>query len=95
MYEKSKIYRCVAGVLVWFIDYDLTVFVKIQDLWAHRQEGHKSLNISDIIGEDSIPHFIVDGVKKKVLFNYFGDMVLNNLHKISDSVWGVDNNCQH
>ena len=91
MYEKSKLYRCVAGVCVWFIDYDLTVFVNIKDLWEHRKSGAKSLNISDITGENSVRHFILDGRKKKVLFDYFGDMALSNLHKESDLMWGEVN----
>ena len=86
--KKSKIKRCVAGVCVWFIDHDLTVFVNINDLEKHRQNGAKSLNIKDITGENSIPHFIVDGMKKRVKFKYFGDKFIYNLHKLSDSIWG-------
>ena len=88
MYEKSSIPRCRAGVFVWFIDYDLTVFVKIQDLMNHRKSGAKSLNIQDITGDDCVPHFILDGVKKKVMFRYFGDTILLKLHKLCDEVWG-------
>lgn len=88
MYEKSKIYRCVAGICVWYIDYDLTVFVNIKDLWKHKESGAKSLNIQDIVGENSVRHFIIDGVKKKVMFRYFGDQALANLHKECDYIWG-------
>lgn len=89
MYEKSKIKRCVAGVCVWFIDYDITVFVKIQDLWKHRESGAKSLNITDITGENSVPHFIIDGVRKKVMFRYFGESALKKLHDICNDIWGT------
>lgn len=88
MYEKSKIFGCVAGVCVWFIDYDLTVFVNIKDLWEHRNSGAKSLNIQDITGENSVPHFIIDGVKKKVMFRYFGESSLGKLHTIAKETWG-------
>ena len=88
MTEKSLIKRCVAGVCVWFIDHDLTVFVNIKDLNEHRNSGAKSLNITDIIGENSVPHFIIDGVKKKVMFKYFGEEFLRNLHKESNRIWG-------
>lgn len=88
MIEKSKIKRCVAGVCVWFIDYDITVFVNIKDLVAHRESGHASLNISDIIGENAIPHFIIDGVKKRVMFDYIGESALKKLHKLSNDTWG-------
>ena len=73
---------------MWFIDYDITVFIKIQDLQDHRSGGAKSLNISDITGENAIPHFIIDGVKKRVKFNYFGDKLLKNLHLLADKQWG-------
>ena len=86
--EKSRIERCIGGVCVWFIDYDLTVFVNIKDLIAHRNSGQASLNISDITGENSIPHFIIDGVKKRVLFDYFGESALAKLHKLANETWG-------
>ena len=88
MTEKSKIKRCVSGVCVWFIDYDLTVFVPIQALNEHRENGAKSLNISDITSNDSIKHFIIDGVKKRVLFSYLGSKFLTNLTKLSNEIWG-------
>lgn len=87
MYEKSKIFRCVAGVCVWFIDYDLTVFVNIRDLWKHKESGAKSLNITDITGDNSVPHFIINGVRKKVMFKYFGEPTLKKLHDICDDIW--------
>ena len=88
MEAKSKIRRCVAGVVVWFIDYDITVFIAIQDLIEHRNKGNKSLNIKDITREDSIRHFIVDGVRKRVMFKYLGDGFLYQLHKLSNEIWG-------
>ena len=80
--------RCVAGICVWFIDYDLTVFVNIKDLDKHRKSGAKSLNISDITQDGGVPHFIIDGVKKRVMFKYFGETFLKNLHKQANSIWG-------
>lgn len=88
MLEKSKIYRCVAGVCVWFIDYDLTVFVNITDLNKHRLSGAKSLNINDITSDGGVPHFIIDGIKKRVMFKYFGESFLKKLHEQSNSIWG-------
>lgn len=86
--EKSRIKRCIAGICVWFIDHDITVFCDIRDLNMHRNNGAKSLNIKDITGEDCVPHFIIDGVKKRILFRYFGESFLRKLHQISDSSWG-------
>ena len=73
---------------MWYIDYDLTVLVKIQDMWDHRQEGNKSLNISDITSENSVNHFIINGVKKRVKFNYFGEPFLKKLHLLALEQWG-------
>lgn len=85
--EKSEIYGCVAGVVVWYIDYDITVFINIKDLIEHRNKGNKSLNITDITGDKSVPHFLVDGIRKRVLFKYFGEDFLRNLHNLSDKIW--------
>lgn len=88
--SKSKIKGCVAGVVVWFMDYDLTTFVPIQELLAHRNKGAKSLNITDITGEDSLKHFLVDGVKKRVMYKYIGESFLYQLHKLAKFYWGDD-----
>ena len=87
MLEKSKIPHCIAGVAVWFIDYDVTAFVPIQYLNEHRQKGAKSLNITDITGDKSIKHFLIDGVRKRIMYKYIGDSFLYNLHKLSDDIW--------
>ena len=86
--EKSRIYRCIAGICIWYIDHDITVFCDIRDLNEHRLNGAKSLNIKDITGENCVPHFIIDGIKKRVKFKYFGESFLRNLHKLSDNTWG-------
>lgn len=88
MFEKSKIKGCIAGVCVWFIDYDVTAFVKIQDLHDHKNSGAKSLNIENITSNESIPHILIDGIKKRVMFNYFGESFLKKLHKLALEQWG-------
>ena len=85
--EKSHIPYCVAGVAVWFIDYDLTVFVNITDLNEHRKT-HKSLNINDVMGVNAIPHLVINGAKKRTMFKYDGEDFLNKLHKLSNKIWG-------
>ena len=87
MLEKSKINGCVAGVAIWFIDYDVTAFVAIQDLVEHRNKGNKSLNILDITGDKSVPHFLIDGVKKRTMFKYLGESFLYQLHNLSSKIW--------
>ena len=85
--EKSKIFGCVAGVVVWFIDHDITAFVTIQDLLAHRNSGHKSLNVVDITGDNSVPHFLVDGSKKRTMDKDLGEDFLRKLHETSNAIW--------
>lgn len=85
--EKSKIFGCVAGVVVWFIDHDVTAFVTIQDLLAHRNSGHKSLNVVDITGDNSVPHFLVDGIRKRTMYKYLGEDFLRKLHETSNAIW--------
>lgn len=93
MLEKSKIPRCLAGIVVWFIDYDVTTFIPIQILAEHRNKGNKSLNILNITGDNpsdypQITHFPVPGVKKRVMFRYFGEDFLKSLHSICNTIWG-------
>lgn len=63
--EQSKIKGVKAGVLVWYIDRDTTLFVPIQVLEQMKSEGAKSIRY-DVDAE--VIH--IDGKKKRVLFNY-------------------------
>ena len=67
--EKSKYAGVVAGVVVWFIDHDTTMFIPIKTLERMRQEGAKSVNIRH---QENLnyEHYIVPGTKKRVLFDY-------------------------
>lgn len=57
-----------AGILVWFIDHDITLFLDIYDLNDYRNKGYKSFNIiSDIF---SVPSVGIKGKKKKTFFEY-------------------------
>ena len=67
--EKSMVYGVHAGILAWFIDHDVTVYVNIKELVKLRDNGEKSLNIKHIT-EERIKYHTVPGVKKRVLFEY-------------------------
>ena len=67
--EKSSITGVIAGVMVWFIDHDITVMVPMQELVRLRNDGAKSLNVKDI-KENKVIHFIIPGKKKRVFFDY-------------------------
>lgn len=65
--EQSKVRGVVAGVVIWFIDHDKTIFVPIQDLAEMRANGHKSFNVT---AEYSDYYFHIPGRKKRVYFEY-------------------------
>ena len=86
MEEKSLIRGVTAGVLVWFIEHDKTVFVNIIDLLAHRLEGKKSLNIKEIIKED-IKYIELEGRKKRVFFEYNMEKFMADIYSQTKYNW--------
>lgn len=67
--EKSKIPGVTAGIIAWFIDHDITVFVPIDELQMLNDKGRKSLNIKDI-KECEVNYIEIPGKKRRVLFDY-------------------------
>ena len=72
--EKSKIPGVRAGVLVWFIDHDLTYWIDIRILQKHRDEGHKSISFIadwiDFSNETDEKWTIIKGTKRRILYDY-------------------------
>lgn len=67
MMEKAKIEGVKAGVIIWFIDHDFTIWVPIQEVVAMIKAGYKSINIKDL----NYTNFIkIEGQKKRVYFAY-------------------------
>lgn len=66
MLAKTTIDGVVAGVMIWFVAHDKTVFIPIQVLQKLRQNGAKSVNVKDIekLG------LIIKASKRRVLFDY-------------------------
>lgn len=80
MLEKSKIPGVRAGVLIWFVDKDVTLYVPISVLEKLRQDGHKSIRYDDdtkawikknnanvYTTEETI---VIPAKKKRILFEY-------------------------
>jgi hypothetical protein len=65
--EKSQIKGVNAGVLVWFVSHDITVYVPIQELVKHKEKGNKSLNIKQL---NELKLIVVPAIKRRVLFDY-------------------------
>lgn len=74
--EKSGIPGVMAGIMVWFIDHDITGFVPIQELERIRQLGSKSLSVSHLLS-DEVRWIPMPGKKLRVLWKYDGSNFLN------------------
>lgn len=65
--NASYITGIIAGVVVWFIDHDETLFLPIQVLQSMRDDGQKSVNIRTV---DRTKCYMIPGEKRRVLFDY-------------------------
>jgi len=83
MLEKSKINGVLAGVIVWFIDHDLTVWIPINEIAFWRDIGNKSINIKNIQDKhtERIRHIVIQGKKKRVYFEYDMENFLRRLYE--------------
>lgn len=83
--EKSKIPGVVAGVLVWFIDHDVTTFVPIQELETLRDgHGQKSLHINHLKTCFNIP---LGGKKRRIFFDYSAEGFLKSVRSWANRYW--------
>lgn len=57
----------VAGYIIWFIDRDLTIFIRARVLEDYIEQGYKSFNVDKMIDDDYI---ILTGKKKRTFFDY-------------------------
>lgn len=74
--EKSKIKGVFAGVIVWFVDKDVTIFVEINDLKVAKDLGDKSIRFDE-------PYIKLQGKKKRVFFDYDMDYFFHTIEKIN------------
>lgn len=75
--EVSNVPGVRAGFLVWFIDYNDTIWVSIERMEYLRSQNFKSLNYHDTYSEwwtdmshKSRDGFSLDATKRRVLFDY-------------------------
>lgn len=77
--EKSKFENIIAGVLVWFVDKDVTVFLPIDFIKSDKEGGVKSFNPDK---EIPAPCTLWRGTKKITYFNYdLQNAFINMIHK--------------
>lgn len=80
LFEKSKIEGVFAGIICWFIDKDITLFIPIQVLQICKYRGWKSIRY-DVNGyHTSIKE--IKGKKKRVFFDYNMEEFLNELSNV-------------
>lgn len=77
MMRKIQIPGVKAGILLWFIDHDLTVWIPIQEVVDWQIRGAKSINIKDL---DYLKHIVVTGKKKRVYYEYDMNKFLEELY---------------
>ena len=68
LYKYSKFPTVNAGVICWFIDYDITLFLDMAWLCYLKEKDYKAFNVNRDI--EVIPISIIDGTKKRVFFEY-------------------------
>jgi len=78
--EKAPIPGVMAGVIIWFIEHDITAFVPIQELKRLKDSGAKSLNIKDIT-ENEVDYILVPGKKKRIMFTYDAASFIDKMTK--------------
>ena len=66
MLEKSKIQGVRAGVICWWCDKDITMYIPIQVLQHYKDMGAKSIRFDDPFSE--LIH--IKGKKKRVFYEY-------------------------
>lgn len=87
LHEKSKLEGVGAGVCVWFIDHDLTVYVPIEQLVALQDAGGKSLNVKQVQNRE-VDFTEICGQKRRVLFTYYGLHFMADMHYRMFTKWG-------
>lgn len=78
MQEKSMTNGVKAGVILWFIDHDLTVWIPIREIRFLINAGKKSINIKEL---DQISHIVIQGKKKRIYFDYDMEDFLRRLYE--------------
>lgn len=73
--EKSKIKGVFAGVICWWVDKDITLFIPIQTLERLRLNGIKSIRYDN----PSLSIVAIQGKKKRVFYNYNMKQFLDDL----------------
>ena len=67
--NKDAIQGVSAGCMLWFIDHDITVWIRSGILKSWKEAGNKSVNIK-AVKNNKIAYMFIKGDKKRVFFDY-------------------------
>lgn len=74
LHEIAQKRGVVAGFMIWFIDKDITVFVRhdiVYDMYMESKKGgKKSIALADILGLPAGDFHVISGIKKRKYFTY-------------------------
>lgn len=73
--DKSRIKGVIAGVIIWWVDKDITRFIPIQTIKTLRDNKFKSIRFD----MTTLPTIEVKGKKKRVFFDYDMEALLKNI----------------
>lgn len=79
MLEKSKIEGVKCGLIIWYIDHDITVWVPIDEVVNWQNTGAKSINVRELEFLDCI---YIQGKKKRIYFDYDMEDFLRRLYEL-------------
>lgn len=86
--EKSKIDGVTAGVILWLIDQDITIFLDIRDLVEAKALGYKSVGYHSkrtfSYPEQTRYSFTIPGVKKIKYYNYMMNEFFRKIGEYND-----------
>lgn len=83
--EYSQTNGVRAGIICWFIDKDITLYLPIQYLAYLDDKGEKSFNINKSYRDDMLNGILVFGEKKRVFYEY-------NLKKLLEDISNYESN---
>lgn len=73
--KMSGVTGVVAGILCWFVNFDVTIFIPIQFLETLKQNGAKSIRYD----ADDLAIIPIQGTKKRVFWNYDMDKFFQSI----------------
>lgn len=69
-----------AGVIVWYVDHEVTRYIPIAELHRLYDNDVKSLRYDD----DNFRHIDIFGKKKRVFFDYYMERFFSDLYRRYD-----------